>query len=595
MNWIFDLETTRVLFTAVFKSTEDGSIREFVIHEKRDDFEELILFLKDCKLLIGFNSYDFDGRVLEFILHEKLPKRPRNKAMAIYRKAQEIIEAERSSWYTPTIPQMDLFRIHHFDNPARQTSLKWLAINMRMDNVLDMPISHSEEIDASLIPLVLEYNRNDVEVTYELWKRSQSKIKMRETLSAKYGVDMTNFPDTKIGETIVLKKLSEKLNTPMTALKKCRTYHKELRIRDAILPTISFKTPEFQSIHEKFKQMVVTDTRPGSDLMVEFDDVPYYFGMGGIHACRGNAVYRSVNSCDVTGYYPSLAVSQGFYPKQFGKEFIEVYAEIAKERKQYVKGTDENIALKLAQNGVFGKSNSEYSPFFDSMFFAKITVNGQLLLAMLCERLTIMGAAKIIMANTDGIECTVLDKEKFDSICRAWEAKFGLSLEHNKFKMMVVRDINNFVAVPESGKIKLKGEFKTVEAMISDGELHKNFSMDIVKQAVIKYFTEGTPVEYTIDNCTDEYAFLIGERAKTGKFILRKVVNSEVRDEPLSKHLRFYIGTLGESLFKVATKTSAVYKGYKVMMRNQMKEITNVNKAFYKKECQKLIDSILSK
>lgn len=595
MNYIYDLETTKCLFSAVFKSTEDGSIHEFVIHQKRDDYEDLVLFLKGCKLLIGFNNYDFDGRIIDFILGGKLPKRPRNKAMAIYRKAQEAISAEKSIWYNPIIPQMDLFRIHHFDNLARSTSLKWLAINMRMDNVMDMPISHADEIDASMIPLVLEYNRNDVEVTYELWKRSQSKIKMRETLSAKYGVDMTNFPDTKIGETIVLKKLSEKLNTSMGALKKCRTYHKELWIKDAILPSISFKTPEFQSVHEKFKQMVVSDTRADSDIMVVLDDVPYYFGMGGIHACRGNAVYRAVNSCDVTGYYPSLAVSQGFFPKQFGKEFVEVYAEIAKERKQYAKGTDENVALKLAQNGVFGKSNNEYSPFFDSMFFAKITVNGQLLLAMLCERLTISGAAKIIMANTDGIECTVLDKEKFDSICKAWEAKFGLSLEHGFYKTLVCRDINNYCAMSDTGKVKMKGAFKTVEEMIKDGELHKDFSMDIVKQAVIKYFTLGTPVEYTIDNCTDEYAFLLGERAKTGKFVIRRVVNSEVVDEPLPKHIRYYVSTQGESLFKVASKTSAVQKGYKVTMVNQMKEIRNINKSFYKKECQKLIDSILSK
>jgi hypothetical protein len=589
---VYDCETLANCFTIVFKDVETGLIDEFVIHKERDDFEALVLFLRNVKLLIGFNSWAFDGKILNFILEGKLPQRPKNKAMAIYKRAQEIIEDDERSWYTPLIPQMDLFRIHHFDNPARMTSLKYLAINMRMDNVMDMPIDHREEIDASLIPLVLEYNRNDVEVTYTLWKRSQSKINLRENLSAKYGVDMTNYPDTKIGETIVLSKLSHKLNTSMGALKKCRTYNKELSIKDVILPSISFKTKEFQSVHEKFRQMVVSDTRLGSDTVVELDGVPYYFGMGGIHACRGGGVYRNVNSCDVTGYYPSLAVSQGFFPNQFGKAFVEVYGEIAKERKQYAKGTDENVALKLAQNGVFGKSNSQYSPFFDSMFFAKITVNGQLLLAMLCERLTIMGAAKIIMANTDGIDSIILDQEKYDSICKAWETKFGLGLEHSHTRLMAVRDINNYIAVGE--KVKLKGAFKTIDEMVKDGELHKDFSCDVVKQAVIKYFTEGTPIETFIDSHADTWDFLIGDRAKTGTFITRKVINCEVIDEPLSKTLRYYVSTQGESLFKVATRTSAVQKGYKVTLVNKMKEIRNINREWYKKEARKLIESVIS-
>jgi hypothetical protein len=453
MRVVYDIETIKDLFSLTAINIDTEEVCQFVISKYRNDYEALILWLKDCELMVGFNNVDFDFPVIFWMMSTRQPKRPRNIAMGIYRQAQKIIRKRDEGEFTmvrnPPIRQMDLYRIHHYNNDARATSLKFLSMNMGMENVMDMPLRHDTEVEEYQIPIILEYNLNDVLVTFELYKRSQSKIKLREVMSEKYGIDMTNFPDTGIGEYIVLKKLSEKLKVSLPALKQCRTFRPNLKLKDVILPSISFQTPEFNKILEAFKGMVVNETRKSEDLIAVVDDVEYYFGFGGIHGCRGNGVYRNVRSVDIASCYPSLSVSQGFYPKQFGVAFIEVYAEIKKERSLHPKGSDENIALKLAQNGVFGKSNSEFSPFYDPFFFFQITINGQLLIAMLCERITTSGAGKIIMVNTDGFECEVKDLDKFTNICKKWEQKFGLELEHNSFKTLAVRDVNNFIAIYE--------------------------------------------------------------------------------------------------------------------------------------------------
>jgi hypothetical protein len=599
MRYIFDLETLKNTFTATFLNVEDQSVSVFVIHQDRDDSQKLREFLGNCKELVGFNNVDFDYPILDYFLTKTLPKRPDTIARHLYNEAQRIIEAKNAGEFVnirnPSIRQFDLFKIHHFDRPERYTSLKYVAINLGFPNIQDMPISHTEEITIDQIPLVLEYNLNDVLVTYEFYKKTLSKIELRDKLSDKYQVDMTNFSDPKIGETIVLSKLSDKLNQPMSVLKKCRTYRKELRLKDVILPSISFRTPEFQRILDEFNGMVITDTRKSGDLVATLDDLNYYFGFGGIHGCRGNGVYRNINSCDVGGYYPSLAIAQGFYPHHFGTAFVEVYGEIAKERAMYPKGTSENVAMKLAQNGVFGKSNNEYSPFYDPMFFAKITINGQLLLAMLCERITTMEVGKVILANTDGLEIEVYDQVKYEWLCGEWEKRFGVRLEHGKYRLLAVRDINNYLSMTDKGKIKLKGAFKTVKALEEDEEYHKDFSQGIVAEAVSQYFLNQVPVEDTINNCSDRRLFLIGNRAKQGKFVLKGIRNGELYEEEMPKHLRYYISKGGGSLVKTGTKaaTSMVQKGYQVTIMNQLGELKNLNRQYYVKEARKLIESII--
>lgn len=607
MKCVYDLETLINTFTATFKNVDTQEVHQFVIHKLRDDSEALREFLDNCTLLIGFNNLDFDTHLITYFLTEQLPKRPQNRAAAFYREAQELINAQDETgrirkmlrrYGGHTVPQMDLMKIHHFDNMARFTSLKWLAINMGMDNVMDMPISHDTYIeDLESIDVVLEYNLNDVEVTYELYKRSASKIKLREVMSAKYGVDMTNFPDPKIGETIVLKKLSEKLNMRMQDLRKCRTYRKDLRLSECILPTINFKTDEFKRIQKTFSDMVVVDNFNPPELVCSFDDVPYYFGLGGIHACRANGVYRGISSCDVSGYYPRLAVSQGFFPYHFGQDFVQVYGEIARERALFPKGSDENTALKLAQNGVFGKSNSIYSALYDPKFFYQITINGQLLLAMLCERITIEKAGRVILANTDGLEIEVWDQEKFKWLCKCWEEKFGVVLAHDKYRLLCVADINNYLGFYESGKVKQKGRFKENKELELDGELHKNFSNNVSRKAVINYFLNSTPVEETVNKCENISDFLMGDRAKTGRFVRRDVINGELIEEKLPKHLRYYVGTKGGTVMKVGTKAanSQLQKGYQLTMFNKWTDTWEVDRQYYLRESQKLLDSILCK
>lgn len=441
--YVWDCEILVNFFSATFLNVDTLEVHSFYIHKSKDQRQEIINFLTDCTLLIGYNNLNFDYRLLHMILTG-------NPTIGdLYGMAQRIVSDERLGWVPKLIPQLDLLKLNHYDFEGRQASLKWLQINMGMKSVQDMPFKHDHHVRVEDIPIILKYNLNDVEATYELWKRSQDLITLREMVSEKYRMDMSNYSNAKMGEMILLRMISDKTKIDIKTLSKCRTVRKDLRLKDVILPSVSFVTPEFQKIYDTFAGMTVTKDSEKPEMLAMFDNVPFYFGMGGLHACRGSGIYTDVDSIDVRGYYPALSVAQKFSPQHFGKNFVDVYGQIAIERGMYKKGDPMNQALKEAQVSVFGKSRSEFSPFYDLKLFYQITINGQLLLAMLCERITKYGAGKILMANTDGIEIQVTNRETFDWLCKEWQEAFGVVLEFSKYKKLIIRDVNNFLAIYE--------------------------------------------------------------------------------------------------------------------------------------------------
>ena len=85
--------------------------------------------------------------------------------------------------------QIDIFKMHHWDNPAKRSSLKWIQYSMDWQNIIDMPIHHETEIVTSQedINLILTYCINDVKSTKEIYNRSKSQVKLRKELTKEYG------------------------------------------------------------------------------------------------------------------------------------------------------------------------------------------------------------------------------------------------------------------------------------------------------------------------------------------------------------------------------------------------------------------------
>src|SRR5690606_38771070 len=99
-------------------------------------------------------------------------------------------------------------------------------------------------------------------------------------------------------------------------------------------------------------------------------------------------------------------------------------------------------------------------------------------------------------------------KRLYWEICQEWESITNLTLEYIAYSQMIIRDVNNYIAVAQkTGKVKYKETFKPNHEMIKDGEYHKSLSQGIVSLAVDDYFLKGIPVEQTIKENKDIYLF----------------------------------------------------------------------------------------
>lgn len=590
---VYDIESLSNLFTITFYEIKTKKYQQFVIHESQNDLKKLVDYLKGVTGMIGYNNVDYDYRVIHpFITMPDYSQNGDELARLIYYRSCQIVDEKIKDRPIPIIPQRDLFRIWHFNSKAKRVSLKFLQINMGIENVQEMPFEHTHMVSQNEIASILEYNKNDVYTTYRFYELSLDKIKLRQSLSKKYNIDMGNYSDVKIGEQIFLKELSKRTGIPEKIIEKGRTPRININVKDCLID-INFATSEFNDIYQKYQKMIISDTiKPGS-MNCRLDGVTYEFGFGGIHACRAPGVYTNIVSADVSSYYPNLAIGQKFYPHHLGQIFCEVYENIYKERKKYSKSSPESAAYKLALNGSFGQSNSEWSFFYDPAFTMKITINGQLLLAKLCEDITLSQSGSIIMANTDGIEIDVKDEQMFKKVCDKWQKDYNLELEFATYKKLAIRDANAYIGVKTTGEVKEKNDFETKK------EIFKDQSMKIVPIAVREYFVNGIPPEYTIGSCKDISMFILGKRSHSGTHEYVQVDGTDVKRTALSKYVRYYVSTKGGTIMKkIEDRIINVHLGRKMLLFNnwEVKPFDEyyVDKSFYVSEANKLISSVVT-
>lgn len=466
----YDLETYPNAFTIGLLHPDTRQKWVFEISFRRNDIQLFCRYIEElqrqgCRL-VGFNNIGFDYPVIHFIYQN------RHTGITvgdIYDKAMAIINAHDNAKFAHMVwesdwlvPQIDLYKIHHFDNRARATGLKVLEFNMRMDNIEDLPFAVGTELNSEQLDTLIDYMWHDIDATDRFYNESLDQIRFREELSEKYDRNFLNHNDTKIGKDFFIMKLEEAqpgccYQYVDGKRKMVQTQRERIDLAEVVLPYVQFEQPEFQRILIWFKSQVITETKGTfKDVNCVIDDFQFDFGTGGIHGATSPGVYFSDNdfvieSRDVKSYYPNLAISNKFFPQHLGETFCRIYKELYDQRAATQKGSSENAMLKLALNGTYGDSNNKYSPFYDPMFTMKITINGQLLLCMLAEQLMKVPGLQMLMINTDGLEYRVHRQyvPHIEAVCEWWQRLTKLELESDVYKQLCIRDCNNYIGVFE--------------------------------------------------------------------------------------------------------------------------------------------------
>lgn len=244
--------------------------------------------------------------------------------------------------------------------------------------------------------------------------------------------------------------------------------------------------------------------------------------------------------------YPNIAISNNVYPEHLSKEFCVIYKDVYEQRKSFDKKSAENAMLKLALNGVYGDSNNEYSVFYDSQYTMKITINGQLSLCLLAEKLLTIDGLTIVQVNTDGITvlCPRDKRTEYDNICKEWQEQVKLQLEFAFYDKMYIRDVNNYIALYVDGKTKNKGAYE-----YKDLGWHKNHSSLIIPMAAEAVMLRGENLEDFIKNHPDKFDFMLRTKVpRSSRLVLKMEDGTEI---PQQNICRYYPCKTGGKLVKI--------------------------------------------
>ncbi len=577
---VYDLEQLANVFTYTGYELTKNKWYQFVISKYRNDIDELYNHLMNRGKIvqIGFNNENYDYPLLHHLINHYKEYRYLDAevvATKLYDKSQFIISQEFSSIADKHkyITQIDLFRIFHYNNKARSTSLKDLEIAMCLENVEEMPFHYTHWCNEEDIEKILAYNKNDVYATAKFYMvalgksnfplyKGKNVIELRQSLNKKFNLNCLNYPDVKIGEQLVLKLYCDKKGIPINQLKQQGgTKRDVIRLKDCLPPWANFKSKEFKKVKEQFENTVIYGQDSEFKISTVFHGIQVDYGIGGVHACIKPGVYEAdenhiIVDQDVGSLYPSLAIQLGLFPEHLGKLFLDIYDKdiVSVRLSEKVKPKKERDQVimegyKLAANGIYGKSGEESSILYDLLYTYSITCSGQMFISLWAEKLVeAIPDIKFLQKNTDGVSYIVQKKHLHlvSEVSKYMTDLTGLYIEDNYYTKMVIRDVNNYIAQYENGDVKYKGCFEI------DKEFHKDPSMRIVPIALSNYFLKGIPIKDTVLNHEQIFDFCLRLKTNsqsTGHFVFIDD-NREVRDISLPRTTRYYMSKSGGKIHK---------------------------------------------
>lgn len=488
------------------------------------------------------------------------------------------------------------------------------------------------------IPDMMHYNKNDVFIVCEIVRLNPEEIKSRYSVSSVYKVDVLNSSRSNMADTLFEKFYSQRSGLPPEKWKGKRTERTGMNLGKLIFPCVEFKTPELKNLLEDIKKTTIYRvSKEEFNKEVKIGNTVYSLGTGGLHSqdvpmeiwstsayeC-GTTISASptgeqekantftIYHADVGSYYPSIMAEYEVAPAHMIKKIFAGLIRWMRDTRITVKHTIEELVdgiprdvlalvLKIVINSIYGKFGFEKGDLYDRRAVLEVTINGQLMLLMLCEQLELNGF-KIISANTDGLMVKVYDKDKskYEYIVQWWQEVTRMKMDSDVVHCLIARDVNNYIAQFRTKK-GLKLEYKgALNPLMYAVDLQKGYDMPIVAKAVSEYFLNNVPIMDTLRKATNILDFCKTQNVGRQFHVEQTFINNQqVQRVVCQRYVRFYISNTGCIIEKVHNDTasrSRMAAGQSVTVINSLDDVDislrNINYKYYYEEAMKIINPI---
>ena len=485
----YDIEIFSFDALVVFMDISKTEVAHFWNNQNREcaeepsGFEGIPDLIRD-KILVGYNNYSYDDYILSAMMNsvKSMPRILKAINNTIIETGKVDMKKDPLIYSLDTMQQID---VSHPSLKQIEGNMGISIVESKVDFTIDRKLTEEEREET------LQYCRHDVSATIDIYKlREKSYFEVKKGLC-----DM--LPDSASPDAY-------RWNTTTLAA--------NILLGDkSTQQWIKHKVPDkywnnVPGIPSEVWDMWESCTTPdgimgkGKSKTVKACGCNFVFGLGGLHGAPSKPLRRGkVKHKDVASMYPSSIV----HLDALGNA-TEKYDEMRRTRVS-IKHTDpvRAGALKLILNSVYGNFKNRYSSLFNPQASATVCIYGQIALFSLCRDLFNEGY-EIINANTDGV-VYIDDPElngRDEQICAEWEKEFdGYTLETDYFEKWIQRDVNNYIAVEENGKITVKGgdvnKYQT-------NKFFSNNSARIIQIALVENLVYDTPILNVFDEYLDD-------------------------------------------------------------------------------------------
>lgn len=279
---------------------------------------------------------------------------------------------------------------------------------------------------------------------------------------------------------------------------------------------------------------------------------------------------RILCNFDVSSYYPSSIEIYGYSSRnQKDKNaYIDIkrtrlkakHKELSEQFLNDFKVTCEEVkdGLKLPINAYSGALRAEFNKLYDPLQGFSICTTCQLLMLQLIYDLQKVPTLEMVSANTDAVMFTIenYEKNKALKVLEDWQRHTGFELEEDKIVKIVMRDVNNYAEIVQTGENNYEVHYKGGELTRGEHKFKwnkekkifkyeykkslKSNSMSIVSEAILKFLLFNIPIKDTINNCNDIFRFQ--QISHLGSTYEKCVQESPNGDIELQRNNRIYAG-----------------------------------------------------
>ena len=403
-------------------------------------------------VFVGFNNKAYDN----FLIEDILQNRPTNY---IKLKSDSVIKKRPSQF-------IDFLNLDTKEQMQPGFSLKkFESMSGMAVEESSIPFDYKDVFTIEQILEVCHYNIQDLRATIKLYKTRKDYFDGKELLVKEYSTSKTsiNYSNGSTAASYLMGRDKLENFEPEDP----DIYGVPTGVK-LFLENALKVSPEISHLKTKAEREKVM-RKEWTSLVMEDHGMVYTWGFGGLHSAKGRIetnkrgtkkiVYDVVDETDVQqwdsgSHFPNIMLRDNLLG-QVTNKFRNLVTERLKNK---ALGNPLAGTQKIIINSVYGLLRLQSSKLYNPKSAIRVNVSGMVAIYNLANHLDLVG--NVYQVNTDGIAFKPypdVTQETLDNIKQRWEDEFKLQLEVSSFKRLIQRDVNNYIAVKQNDKLKLKG------------------------------------------------------------------------------------------------------------------------------------------